>query len=444
VLTLRNRQPLNRHGAQPPLQAPRWLGLLLVVVSGVAIGLATLQPAPEMAERVARTPVTCLVCGELGGTDVVLNLLLFAPFAVGLALLNVRTRRIFLIVAVISLSIETIQGAWLPGRDASLSDLLTNSTGAMLAAWLAHRRAAILLPDRRRAGWLTVAGLAAWVGLETTAAWSLQPALPETTYWGQWAPDLGFLGQFTGTVQRAEVAGDSLPPHRLADSRRLRERLLQSGGPVRATAITGDPPGNLAPIVSVFDGQSTEIFLLGQRRTDAFFRQRTRVSSLRLRPPAIIVASVLPSMPGQPLALTASYTRGRYRLRVETGGEATERFLDASPNWAWSYFMPVANYALGNKVGWLTALWVSGLLIPIGYWAGRTGSSRSLAGASAVVALTFALLPRFFDLPPVHLSEWVAAATGLSLGLVLARCSGGEGPSQSGQAGISSTPSVTE
>lgn len=421
----------------PPLQAPRWFGVVLVVLSAVAAGIATLQPAPEMADRVARIPASCLVCGELGGTDVVLNLLLFAPFAVGLALLNIRTLRVFLIVAGISLSIEAIQQAWLPGRDASLSDLLTNSIGAMIAAWLAHRRTAFLLPDPRRAAWLTLAGLASWVCLEAAAAWSLLPALPETTYWGQWAPDLGSLDRFTGTVLTAEVAGDSLPPHRLRESPRLRQHLLQGAGPVTATAVTGDPPDDLAPIVSVFDGQSTEIFLLGQRRTEAFFRLRTRVSSLRLRPPAIRITGALPSTRGQPLALAASYTRGRYWLRVEVGGHTLERTLDGSPNWAWSYFMPFGNYALGDDVRWLTALWVCGLLMPMGYWAGRTGAGRVLAGTGAVAGLTLALVPRFFELPPVHLSEWAAAATGLSLGLVLARISVGGWSGSAGHSGVS-------
>jgi hypothetical protein len=77
-----------------PLQAHRWFGVVLVVLSAVAVGIATLQPAPEMADRAARTPVSCLVCGELGGIDVVLNLLLFA-IRRRARLLNFRTQRIF-------------------------------------------------------------------------------------------------------------------------------------------------------------------------------------------------------------------------------------------------------------------------------------------------------------------------------------------------------------
>jgi hypothetical protein len=406
-----------------PVAPPRRLGLALVILGALAIAIATLRPTPEMADRAALLPLTCLVCGEVGGTDVVLNLLLFAPFAAGLALLGLRTRRVLVIAALVSLTIETLQFAWVPGRDASLSDLLTNSIGAAIVAWLVHRRSGFLRPNPRRAGWLSLAGVLAWVSLEVAAAWSLQPSLPETSYWGQWAPDLGFLDRFRGTVLGAAVAGDSLPPHRLTGSEVVRRQLLQSGGPVTARAITGDPPQNLAPIVSVFDGRSTEIFLLGQRRKEAVFRLRTRVADLRLRPPAIRIPNAVPATPGDSLVLSASYAAGRYSLRVEARGQTAERTLAATPNWAWSYFMPFGDYALGEDARWLTALWVAGLLLPIGFWASRSGTCSVIVAVWAGIVLTLALVPRIFDLPSLHPSEYLAAAAGLILGQLTARSS---------------------
>jgi hypothetical protein len=249
--------------------------------------------------------------------------------------------------------------------------------------------------------------------------------LPETNYWGQWAPDLGFLDRFRGTVLGAAVAGDSLPPHRLTGSEALRQQLLQSGGPVTARAITGDPPHELAPIVSIFDGRSTEIFLLGQRRKEAVFRLRTRVADLRLRPPAIRIQNAVPGTRGDSLVLSASYAGGRYSLRVEARGQTYERTLAATPNWAWSYFMPFGDYALGEEARWLTALWVAALLLPIGFWAGRSGTRLVIVAVWVGIGLTLALVPRIFDLPSLHPSEYLAAATGLILGHVTARWSSG-------------------
>lgn len=73
--------------------------------------------------------------------DTVLNFIGFMPFGVALAIvLRPRSpRRIILITAFVgfalSLAIELAQ-AWMPSRDSSLRDLLLNTAGAPLGAWL--------------------------------------------------------------------------------------------------------------------------------------------------------------------------------------------------------------------------------------------------------------------------------------------------------------------
>jgi VanZ like family len=401
----------------------RWWGAALTVVGVLGIAMATLVPTPEMADRVAELPVTCLVCGELGGTDVALNLLLFAPFAAGLTLLGVRPSRVLLVAGLMSLTIETLQISWIPGRDASLSDLLTNTSGATLTALLVHARALFLQPKAKEARALAVAALLCWMIIEAATAWSLAPALPESRYWGQWAADLGFLDLFTGTVQRATVAGDSLPPGRIMDSHGVRERLLKTGGPISADAITGTMPEGLAPIISIFDDHHREILLLGQQRTTILFRLRTRVNEFRLRPPAIRIEDAVSPLAGEQLHLTASYDGGFYRLRVDADGRIIERTLAASPNWGWSFFIPFENYAFGSNQRILTALWIAGLLLPLGYWMTRAGGRGAPLSVAALVAVTLLVVPLLFRLPAVHLSEWGAAALGLSLGSLLGKWS---------------------
>ena len=104
-----------------------WAGL-------AAILAATLYPEPTMVDRVKLTPLLCLICGENGGTDVILNLLLFMPFAIGLRLSGWSWKRVAVACAVLSFSVELCQYLGIPGRDASLSDLLTNTTGGSAAA----------------------------------------------------------------------------------------------------------------------------------------------------------------------------------------------------------------------------------------------------------------------------------------------------------------------
>ncbi|HTS87902.1 MAG TPA: VanZ family protein [Gemmatimonadales bacterium] len=393
-------------------------GLALAVLGAIFIAALTLTPAPEEADRVAELSWTCLVCGDLGGTDVSLNLLLFAPFAAGLALLGWRTWRVCLVAALVSLSIETIQFAYLPGRDASLSDFITNTTGATLAAFVVNHRGVWLTPTVRQARTLLWSGLVAWVAMEGITAWAVQPALPHTRYWGQWAADLGFLDRFTGRVLSATVSGDSLPPHRVMDSERLRRQLL-AGGSVATLAITGSAPDGLAPIASIFDQGHQMIAMLGQRRAETYFRVRTHVDDLRFRPPAIILSDALPAGAGTLIRLEGSYERGVYRLRVEANGHALERDLAASPSWGWSFFMPYANYALGRSVYALTALWIAGLLLPLGFWARRAHGWWPLLSLGVAVTATLVMVPLLAGLRPVHPTEWGAAALGLSAGCLL-------------------------
>jgi VanZ family protein len=83
--------------------------------------------------------------------DVFLNLLLFAPLGAGLRLAGWRWRSVVAAAALVSFTVELLQFTVVTGRDASLSDLVTNTTGAAVAAALAARWRAIVLPAPRAA-----------------------------------------------------------------------------------------------------------------------------------------------------------------------------------------------------------------------------------------------------------------------------------------------------
>jgi hypothetical protein len=393
----------------------------MALAGALAAGIATLTPYPEDSERVDVIPPTCIVCGEMGGTDVVANLLLLAPFATGLVLLGARTGQVTMVAGLATLAIETAQIAWIPGRDASLSDLLTNTTGATITAFLVWHRAWLLAPAPALARRLVVAGLAAWCGLEVLGAWALHPSLPPTHYWAQWAATLPHLDRFTGRVLGAQLDGVFLPPGSLSAAAEMRNRLAHDEVRLTASVVTGRVPVELAPIVSIHDERRREMLLLGQRGDQAVFRVRTRVNDLRFRPTAIGIAGAIPSQPGDTLHLTASYARGRYSLEVEGRSGTRSQTLRASPNWMWSFFVPFEHYGIGLEVYVFTALWLGGLLAPVGYWAGKSGTGRVALPVAAAVALTLALVPIQFGLPPLHLTEWLAAGVGAGGPYLLAR-----------------------
>ena len=49
--------------------------------------------------RVAGTPVYCIVCGDTGSVDFFLNILLFVPLGLGLALAGFSWRRALLLLS---------------------------------------------------------------------------------------------------------------------------------------------------------------------------------------------------------------------------------------------------------------------------------------------------------------------------------------------------------
>ncbi len=90
-----------------------------------------------------------------------------------------------------------------------------------------------------------------------------------------------------------------------------------------------------------------------------------------------------------------------------------------SASWGWSLLLPW-NYALGNEVYFLTALWVAGLMAVLAYWSLLAGRA-----AIAIVPLTGVILlkviPGLAGFPPAHWSEWMAALTGALVGALAAR-----------------------
>jgi len=398
----------------------------LIAILGLAFILAmTLTPQPQNVEQVARTPLWCLRCGDLSGMDILLNVILFLPLGFGLRLAGWPRRRVLLAAFATTLFVELAQYFFIVGRDATLSDILTNTTGGLLGMVLAERFPLLLWPSPRAARWLAAGAGAFWLALQAVTAWGDGVTLPERPFWGQLAPELGQFDRFRGTVTAAKVAGEAMPSARLPDIRSVRERLLAGGG-LEASAVSGQPTARLAPIVSVFDEGQQEITLLGQWDRDLVFRIHTRAWSLGLRGPALRLARALPADSGRPFTASGRLHDGYLEIVADTGSGPRTRRLALSPSFGWSLVLPFENYAFGDAVRLLTALWLGGLLLPLGYWAARSragvpgpGSALLLIGITITAGL--AGVAALFRLPPVHWSEWLAAGAGAGAGWLLGR-----------------------
>ncbi len=402
------------------------IGRALATAGLIFIAAMTLVPHPELTEQANATPVWCLVCGDLGLEDVILNIILFLPLGFGLRLAGLSRRQAFGIAFLTTFTVESLQFSLIAGRDASLSDVLTNSTGGWLGIMLAERWREVVLPAPALSRRLALLGAVIWLGIQTGSGFLIRISLPRTVYFAQWAPELGQFDQFRGRVLRARLNDKNLPGWRLTNTEEVRQSLSRDSFALEVTAIGDDANAGLAPILSIFDDQQQEILLLGRWGRDLAFRVRTRAGASLLRNPGIRLTGVLPTTPGRLLDITAGLARGRLFLQLGKGENPQRREVALSPSWGWSLLLPY-EYAFGPELYFLTALWIAGLLFPVAYWwcrGAETAWNRALGQLALVPGLGLAALPALSGLPAVHWSEWAAAAIGIGLGWGLGKVSG--------------------
>jgi hypothetical protein len=411
----------------------RRIGRVLTVASIAAILSATLLPAS--GEPVASH--LCFVCGTLGAVDSILNVLLFVPLGVGLALYGFPARRAILAMGLLSISIETAQLLVIPGRDATLGDVLTNTLGGALGFAAIRHRKTWLRPSRRNATSFVVGWGGIWLSIQAISSYALAPSIPESTYYGQLARSLPDYAVFHGRVLSAEIDGVLIPNTTLADSRGV-QRLLLQGATVATTVIPATPTRDIAPILRVADAEQREIVLLGQIDADVVFAVRSGAAVLRLRPPLFALPRVFPEgategpMGPNPVVVSGRYVPREVRMSARTVAKAHLSSVPLIASIGWTLVLPWQWLIIGTHtelvISWL---WVACLALPFGYWAAYSaGLPRSQEVAwpprliwLAVVAIVYgglALAPHTFGLAATPFSEWLTVVSAILLGVGLA------------------------
>lgn len=409
----------------------RRLGYAILGVSMAFIAAMTLTPHPEAAAQAASTPLACLACGDRAGVDILLNILLFVPLGIGLALSGFTWRRALVLAALLSFSVESLQMKVVVGRDASLGDLLTNTIGGGIGACLGIHWRSFVFPSPAVSRWLAAGWAAGLVVIWAGTSWALAPLWPRDVDWvGQWAPDLVSLERFPGVPLAVTAGDDPMLPGLPLDQARF-QATIAARPEVAVRAVMGGPTHRLAPIASVFDLWEREVILLGQRGEDLQFRTRMRAARWRLRIPAVALPGALNLRPGDTVEAMGALRNGRYELAVRQGDRLESRSLALTPSWGWSLVLPW-DYAFGGEVYSLTALWIGGLLAILAYWGHRAGYPASLLGPLMAVML-LALIPRWGGFPPTHWSEWAAAAAGILAGAAAARLERRHAPKEVGE-----------
>ncbi len=392
------------------------MGWWLSALGLVAIAILTLRPNPTQTAASAATPLLCLICGSNGGVDVFLNLLLFAPLGVGLRLAGWRWRSVVATAALVSFGVELLQFTVVTGRDASLSDLVTNTTGAAAAAALAARWRAIALPSTRAAAMLFGGWSVLWIGTLALTVWLQNPRSLRGPLRSGWPDMASSAWGYGGRVLEARVNGvvmprEETPPDRAA----LRRSLDQGEVTIEVHARSGPPTEDLV-FVYYLQVRHTPILALAQYGRDAVLVVPSRAQRLRLWSPTVQLRDALPPDSGVPVTLHGAIRHAQLRLRVSWGGRTREATLQLRPTQGW-LAVPPMKFVLGRWVGLITALWVGALVFPLGYWAASLPRrwAPPLILATVMVA-GLVVLPVLTRSPPSHWTEWAAALTAAALG----------------------------
>jgi len=411
---------------RPKSSVQRRVGIGLSVAMIVVIGVLTLQAQP--ADEWLPIRHTCLVCGKLGVADVIANVLLFTPLGVGLVLAGVPWRRALVVGAAYSTAIELTQYLAVPGRFATVSDVLTNTLGTGVGVTLAVWWRELVWPSARSALRLAIAGAVAWTGVLVFGAWGVgrvtdprdEPASrsPLVT-----APGLGW---YAGTVREVAIGGQVIR-HAGTGPVVLQARV---GREVSADVVAQgrDPRSTLIPLLFVHaPGDTAARLLIGMRGGAALFSAGSRAGRARLRGPAVTLPGAFAATAPDAADPSPFVLRGRVHgdslvLTYEHGPVRRTNALRLAPTLGWALISPFPAVD-GPLSGLATAAWLVCLALPVGYFSRRatgTGGARMAWGPALGVVGALCLVPRLGSFGPPTPTEWGTSVAGLAAGAALA------------------------
>ncbi len=385
-----------------------------------AVLVSTLAPAPGSAAAAAGTPLSCILCGSSGLRDFLLNILLFVPLGCLLYRVGLPALRVLLFGFGLSLLIETIQFILPIGRDASLSDVLSNSLGAGLGAALALHLRNLTSPSAVLARRLAAGIFLAWAAFGILGAWADQ-ALPagEGILAGSWARTYPGTGTFGGTIESATVAGVEVHNWDVARPGPIRRALEGDsiGTQVRVTSLPR--ADRWSQVFAVGDWGAEPVLELSLEGCQLRYEMRTRALSLRLG----LLTMVLPvTCSHEPAGLHAMKNARVLQLSAAYGSATRASTIVLTAAHAWALFMPIARLMPLHRL-W-HALWILSFALPLGFWAtlGWPGRlSLALISGAAMMLGSEAIVAQMFGCAWPTVAETALVAAGLLLGRATAR-----------------------
>lgn len=352
---------------------------LVAALSLLAILALTLRPSAAGGGG----PSTCVLCGERGGADLVLNILLFLPLGAAFGRLGWRPVLAAGMGLLLALGIEFAQLV-IPGRSPTWRDVLLNAIGMGLGAWLA--RDALRLLVHRATGWLAAAAaVSAGLAIAVTG-WLLVPQVKRNVWYTHINPRLGHLAVWDGQVTAVTVAGVAQTHDRVRDAATL-QSAIAARAPIVISGRAGSHPARLAGLFAISDDEYEEMLLIGIEGRTLVLRERRRASTVRLFEPELRIAGFFDSLtPGREFRVAVEFRQHDACASLDGGPRrCAPRFAASSP---WTLLL-WRRWLGGDGRFVLGALTMFALALPVGILTHRATLRSRAAMALGLVALVW-------------------------------------------------------
>jgi hypothetical protein len=387
------------------------VGWALTIVACLAIAYGTLSPRPGMSGREGYAAV-CRICDGTPGVDVIANVVLFIPLGVGLILSGMRPVRALLVMAGMTTAIELAQLRLVPGRDASVVDIVTNLTGALVGVLVGRRWRTLVRPDARAAASLAVGAAATFLVVVGATSVALTPSLPSPPWQSNRGPG-SELGP-SSRILDVRVAGQPvMVDDTVRNAAAVRAGLL-AGKPVIVSAIVPRDPAQSTHLAQILDFDIDDIVVMSRVRDDAVFHLRNAGRDARLREVAVRLTGFFREPGSDTVRVTGAWERGSLVIAGQRGSTIREYALPLTASLGWAFLLP--NGGVGPSYTPVSAAWLAILLFPFAYWS--TLAARASSGAvrwrvvqAMVIAAALLGPSQILPLAPPRWWEWVVALT---------------------------------